>query len=126
MKFLALLCLVFPLIASAGSITVSWQPPTKNSDGSALTNLAGYRIYYGTSANVFNDFLAVNNVAAKSAVIDALPAGVWFVSMTAVSAAGVESDRTAPVSKTLAADPVPAPLVTQSGYAYCATGTPAT
>ncbi len=30
-----------------GSATLSWKPPTENADGSALTNLAGYRIYYG-------------------------------------------------------------------------------
>src|SRR5690606_39089874 len=33
---------------SSGSVTLSWTPPSENEDGSALTNLAGYRIYYGT------------------------------------------------------------------------------
>ena len=30
-----------------GTATVSWTPPTTNTDGSALTNLAGYRVAYG-------------------------------------------------------------------------------
>jgi hypothetical protein len=34
---------------STGSATVSWTPPTTNTDGSALT-VAGYRVYYDTSA----------------------------------------------------------------------------
>src|SRR4029453_5899928 len=33
-----------------GSATLSWTPPTRNTDGTTLTNLPGYRIYYGTSS----------------------------------------------------------------------------
>ena len=33
-----------------GSTTISWTPPTSITDNSPLTNLAGYRIYYGTSS----------------------------------------------------------------------------
>ena len=31
-----------------GSATLSWTAPTQNTDGSPPTNLAGYRIYWGT------------------------------------------------------------------------------
>ena len=31
-----------------GSMSLSWTPPTQNTDGSALTDLAGYKLYYGT------------------------------------------------------------------------------
>ena len=37
-----------------GSATLSWMPPTENADGSALTDLAGYRIYYGRNPNTLN------------------------------------------------------------------------
>ena len=33
-----------------GSAALSWAAPTKNTDGSTLTNLAGYRVHYGTAA----------------------------------------------------------------------------
>src|SRR5438552_19203542 len=36
---------------SAGVLDTSWTAPTKNTDGSALTDLAAYRVYYGTSAS---------------------------------------------------------------------------
>ncbi len=36
---------------SLGSVTLSWTPPLTNADGSALTTLAGYRIYYGQSSS---------------------------------------------------------------------------
>ncbi len=40
---------VKPVVVT-GSAMISWTPPTTNTDGTALTNLAGYRIAYGTSA----------------------------------------------------------------------------
>src|SRR6266568_1650783 len=33
----------------AGVIDASWTAPTTNVDGSSLTDLASYRVYYGTS-----------------------------------------------------------------------------
>src|SRR5581483_2849230 len=35
--------------STSGSATVKWTAPTLNTDGSALTNLAGYYVKYGTS-----------------------------------------------------------------------------
>ncbi len=36
--------------ASAGVLDASWTAPTTNTDGSALTDLASYKVYYSTSA----------------------------------------------------------------------------
>ena len=37
---------------STGSVTLAWDAPTTNLDGTPLTALAGYKVYYGrTSAN---------------------------------------------------------------------------
>ena len=33
-----------------GTATLSWTAPTQNTDDSALTDLAGFRVYYGSSA----------------------------------------------------------------------------
>ena len=44
----------FPIAVTdnaSGSVTLEWPAPTANTDGTALTNLAGYWIYYGTSAD---------------------------------------------------------------------------
>ena len=35
--------------ASAGVLDASWTAPTTNTDGSPLTDLASYRVYYGSS-----------------------------------------------------------------------------
>ena len=42
-----------------GSATLSWTAPALNSDGSQLTDLAGYHIYYGTSPS------SLSNMAAR-------------------------------------------------------------
>ena len=36
--------------AHAGVLDASWTAPTTNTDGSALTDLAFYRLYYGTAS----------------------------------------------------------------------------
>jgi hypothetical protein len=48
---------------TTGSATVSWQPPTQNSDGTALTSLAGYQIDYGTDPNALSKKMQVANPA---------------------------------------------------------------
>ena len=40
-----------PPIPSGNSVTLQWRAPDTNSDGSDLTDLAGYRIYYGLNKN---------------------------------------------------------------------------
>lgn len=37
----------------SGSVSLTWKSPTTKVDGSRLTDLAGYNIYYGTSPGVY-------------------------------------------------------------------------
>ncbi len=46
---------------STGSVTLSWYPPTQNADGSPLTDLAGYRVYYGHSADSLHQVITLDN-----------------------------------------------------------------
>jgi hypothetical protein len=87
--------------ASTGSVTLSWQPPATRTDGTALTNLAGYRIRYGTSAGTYPYVVTLNNAGLTSYVVESLPAGTYYFVMTAFDSAGVESAATNPVSKTV-------------------------
>jgi len=84
-----------------GSATLTWQPPTERTDGSSLSNLSGYRIYYGTSQGNYPNTASVTNPGLTSYVIENLAGGTWYFVMTAVDAAGLESARTNPVSKTI-------------------------
>src|SRR4030065_2503178 len=48
--------------ARAGQAILTWDPPTTNSDGSPLTDLAGYKVYYGPTSGNYNTVLNVANV----------------------------------------------------------------
>lgn len=79
--------------SSNGVVTLSWVPPSQNTDGSALTNLSGYRIYYGTSANALTQTVALNSVGLTTYVVENLSPATYYFAMTAVTSAGVESSR---------------------------------
>lgn len=86
---------------STGSATLSWTPPTQNTDGSTLSNLAGYRVHYGTSSSALTTTLQVANPGIASLVVDNLAPATWFFSVRAYSASGAESDNSNIVSKTI-------------------------
>jgi hypothetical protein len=84
---------------SSGSATLSWTPPTRNSNGTALTNLAGYRIYYGTSPSALTRTVTLNNAGLTRYVISDLSAATWYFSIRAYTTTGVESANSNNVSK---------------------------
>ncbi|MGD9597471.1 MAG: putative Ig domain-containing protein [Steroidobacteraceae bacterium] len=83
-----------------GNVTLNWQPPTERTDGSVLTNLASYRIYYGTGQGNYTNQVSVGG-GLTTYVIENLAGGTWYFVMTAIDGSGVESARTNPVSKTI-------------------------
>ncbi len=89
---------VSPLAAS-GTATLSWTPPTQNSDGSSLTNLAGYHLRYGTSAAALTNTVTLANAGLATYVITNLASGTWYFALTAYNASGEESDLSGVVSK---------------------------
>lgn len=84
-----------------GTATLSWDAPTTTTQGSALTNLAGYRIYYGIHGNNLNQTVQVNGVGLQTYVIDNLSSGTWYFAIKAVTNTGIESAPSNVVSKTI-------------------------
>jgi hypothetical protein len=82
-----------------GSATVSWSPPATYVDGTLLSNLAGYRIVYGTSPSALSSSINIPSPAITSAVIEALTAGTWYFAVKAYTTASVESDLSTVVYK---------------------------
>jgi len=85
---------------ATGSATLNWMPPTENTDGSAL-NLAGYRIYYGTSSSNLDQVKQIANPGITTGTVDNLTPATWYFSVRAYSTSGVESAGTTPVNKTI-------------------------
>jgi hypothetical protein len=85
----------------SGTATLSWQAPTTNTDGAALTDLSGYRIYYGTDAGDLTASVQLTGVGLQTYVIDGLGTGTWYFAIKAVTSTGVESALSDIVSKTI-------------------------
>jgi hypothetical protein len=83
------------------SASLSWTAPTQNTNGTALTNLVGYNIYYGTSSSAMTNRININTVGILSYVIENLSSGSWYFALTAVNSAGAESLLSSTVEATL-------------------------
>ncbi len=82
----------------SASLTIAWNAPTQNADGSPLTDLDGYRIHYGTSPGDYSDTIELNSPGVTSYVIENLAPGSYFLAMTSVNADNLESDYSAEIS----------------------------
>lgn len=82
------------------SVTLSWVPPTQNTDNTPLTNLAGYRVLYGTSASSLTQTIDIPKLVSTY-VVDGLAPGTWYFTVRAYTSAGSESANSNIVSKTL-------------------------
>ena len=82
---------------------MTWTAPTTNTDGSPLTDLASYRVYYGRSATcLYTPFRTVKPLTnspppnqtlvfrLKGLTVDEL----YYVAVTAVNSRGDESECT--------------------------------
>jgi fibronectin type 3 domain-containing protein len=78
---------------SPSSVTIAWTAPVARADGSplSLAEIAGYRIYYGTSEGDYPDRIDVSDSTAVEAVISDLSAGSYYFVVTTYDTAGRES-----------------------------------
>jgi len=86
---------------AVGSATLTWQPPTQNADGSPLTNLAGFKVYWGPAQGSYPNSTTLNNPGLATYVVNNLVPGTYFFVVTAVNALGAESSPSGTASKTI-------------------------
>ncbi len=87
--------------ASLGSATLTWVAPTQNEDGSPLTDLAGYRIYWGTTPGSYPNSVTINNSSISTYVVENLAPGTYEFVATSFNSAGVESAMSNPATKVI-------------------------
>jgi hypothetical protein len=88
--------------AATSSATLSWIAPSTNINGSALTDLGGFKIYYGTAPDKLTSTLTLSNAGLATYVIDGLAAGTtYYFAITAVTTGGIESAESQVASKTI-------------------------
>jgi hypothetical protein len=96
---------------SAGTLDASWVAPTTNTDGSPLTDLAFYRLYFGTAStpcpgSAFFQVAAPRlsphiNELVTFKLTGLLVGARYFVAITAVDSGGLES-ACSPVASAIA------------------------
>lgn len=79
--------------------TVSWAAPTTNTDGTPLTDLAGYKLYYGQNTQSLDRVVQIAAAASNTQVVQNLTSGTWYFAVAAVNAAGLESALSAVASR---------------------------
>ena len=114
LRYLLALMLVFPLFACSGdddglsnssssSAKLGWVAPSVREDNSVLvlSDIAGFRIYYGTSSGNYSSTIKIDDHTETQAALDDLPSGTYFVAVTTVDVNGRESLYSAEVVITL-------------------------
>ncbi len=114
--FTVVAVLMFAGIAQAASITTTWDAPTTNTDGTPLTDLAGYRVFVSDTSGAYCragsppkfDFSACDNrmreTVETSYVWDGLTTRTYFFVITAHDFSGNHSDYSNEVSVDITAD----------------------
>ncbi len=86
---------------ATGSATLSWTPPTQNTDGSPLTDLAGYKIRWGTSQGSYPSSVTINNPGVTTYLVENLTPNTYYFVASAYDTSGNESANSNPASKTI-------------------------
>jgi hypothetical protein len=85
-----------------GSAKLSWSPADAAASVPAGDDpVAGYRVYVGPSPDDLRLEASIADPGATSYVVERLPAGTFYYAVTTYTRLGIESERPAPVSKTI-------------------------
>jgi len=85
------------IVVTDNTTTLTWTAPTQNTDNSPLTDLAGYKVYYGTSEDNLLKVVSVNDT--KFTIKDLTPNTTYYFGVVAFNDLGVESEQSNIASK---------------------------
>lgn len=86
---------------NSGTATLWWTGPTEFNDGAPLIDLAGYRLYYGTSPSGLSTVVKLPDPSLSTYTIRNLGAATWYFGITAYTTTGAESQMSQIVSKSV-------------------------
>ena len=86
---------------ASGTATVTWTAPTTNSDGTALTNLAGFNVYWGTVAGNLNQSMQVPGSGSTTYTVTNLSSGTWYFAVASYTTSGAQSALSTVSSKAI-------------------------
>ena len=75
--------------------------PLLNTDGTSLTDISGYRVYYGTSATINGINTRFLEQGSQATWLAVFPPGTYYFAVATLNSMGVASDLSTPASKEL-------------------------
>jgi hypothetical protein len=87
--------------SSNGAATLSWVPPTENTNGQSISDLAGYYIYYGTDESDLSQIISVAGADTTTFVVNGLVSGTYYFAVRAYNTMGVDSAQSDIASVTI-------------------------
>jgi high-affinity Fe2+/Pb2+ permease len=72
-----------------------------NTNGTPVTPLKGYTIYYGTSASSLKQSVVVSGASTTRFIVTGLASGTWYFAVAADAADGTQSAMSNVGSKTI-------------------------
>jgi hypothetical protein len=88
-----------PAATQGGTATLTWSPVTRDAQGNELLNLAGYKVYYGTSPRALYSVVVVPDPHLSTYVVHELAPGSWYFAVAAYTTSNVEGPRSNTVAK---------------------------
>jgi hypothetical protein len=74
-----------------GTVSLSWIAPTENTNGTPVTDLAGYHIRYGTDPGDLTKSIDLTGTSTTAYEISGLSPGTYYFAISAYTAMGTES-----------------------------------
>lgn len=86
--------------ATDKTVTLSWSQPTQNSNGTSLTDLAGYTLHYGTNSQDYTGSIQITSPTQTSYVVNGsnFPPGTYYFAISAYNAEQVSSSLSSEVA----------------------------
>ena len=89
------------LSQAASSTILTWAAPALNSDGSPLTDLAAFKVYWGATQGTYSQSTKIASATARTYTVNGLTTGKWYFVVTALNSTGDESPYSNVWSKTV-------------------------
>jgi hypothetical protein len=87
--------------AGTGTAELAWEIPTENTNGTPLTDLAGYTIVYGPSPSDMDHWVQLADIGTTSYVVKGLGQGTWYFAVLSFTLSGANSPLSNIASKTI-------------------------
>ena len=82
------------------STSLAWEAPASNTDGTELTDLAGYNLYYGTEPGQYSQVRSVRDPSQTELELPVEP-GTYYLAMTAYDMTGNESELSNEITRVI-------------------------